>query len=70
MGSRLKLCLFGLALFCMCVFARLRFDFPMMVCEMLRAGLDLLRISEWRFADSLHALRDANIVDSVRNFNV
>ena len=36
----------------------------MMVCEMLRAGLDLLRISEWRFADSLHALRDAKLADN------
>ena len=64
MGSRLKLCLFGLALFCMCVFARLRFDFPMMVCEMVRGGLDLLRIAEWRFADSLHALKDAKLADN------
>ena len=47
---------------CLCR-RRLRFDFPMMVCEMLRAGLDLLRISEWRFADSLHVLKDAQIAE-------
>ena len=43
---------------------RLRFDFPMMVCECLRAGLDMLRISEWRFADSVHVLRDVKIADN------
>ena len=48
---------------CLCR-RRLRFDFPMMVCEMVRAGLDLLRISEWRFADSLHALKDAKLADN------
>ena len=48
----------------MCIFARLRFDFPIMVCEMLRAGFDLLRISEWRFGDSLHALKDAKLADN------
>ena len=48
---------------CLCR-RRLRFDFPMMVCEMLRASLDLLRISEWRFADSLHVLKDAQIADN------
>ena len=41
---------------------KLRFDFP--ICEMLRAGLDLLRISEWRFADSLHVLKDVKLADN------
>ena len=42
---------------------RLRFDFPMMVCEMLRAGLDPMPISQWRFADSLHAVKDVRLAD-------